>query len=308
MTVLVGTASWADKSLVDSGKFYPPDVTSPEARLRYYASQFPLVEVDSSYYAIPLPLTAQQWAERTPEDFTFNVKAFRLFTGHQAQPRVLPKDIQEALGEPLNKNVYYRDLPPEIQQEIWGRFFQALEPLHASGKLGAVHFQFAPWITSGGEARQLVEHCVQVMGDTLMAVEFRNASWWNERNRESTLAFEREHGLVNVVVDGPRGVGNAVPPVWEVTSPDLAIVRMHGRNHATWSQKGLKAASDRFNYDYSEKELAEIAARVADLSQAVPLVHAVMNNNYEDQGQRNAKTLTTLLAASPIVGNTAASA
>ena len=98
MAILVGTASWADKSLVDSGKFYPPAVTSPEARLRYYASQFPIVEVDSSYYAMPLPVTTQQWAERTPADFVFNVKAFRLFTGHQAQPRVLPKDIQDALG------------------------------------------------------------------------------------------------------------------------------------------------------------------------------------------------------------------
>ena len=98
-----------------------------------------------------------------------------------------------------------------------------------------------------------------------------------------TLAFEREHGLVNVVVDGPQ-VGNSVPAVWEVTSPRLAIVRMHGRNHETWNRKGLKAASDRFNYDYSVKELGEIATQVAELSKAVPVVHAVMNNNYEDQG------------------------
>ena len=77
---------------------------------------------------------------------------------------------------------------------------------------------------------------------------------------------------------------------------------MHGRNHATWNLKGLKAATDRFNYDYSEKELAEIATRVAELSQAVPVVHAVMNNNYEDQGQRNAKTLARLLhQAKPLV-------
>jgi uncharacterized protein YecE (DUF72 family) len=136
------------------------------------------------------------------------------------------------------------------------------------------------------------------MEGTTMAVEFRNASWWNERNRDSTLAFEREHGLVNVVVDGPQ-VGNSVPAVWEVTSPKLAIVRMHGRNHATWNKKGLKAASDRFNYDYTDKELGEIATHVAELSKAVPVVHAVMNNNYEDQGQRNAKTLTKLLKAAP---------
>ena len=51
--VLIGTASWADPSLIKCGAFYPEDMTSPEARLRFYASQFPLVEVDSPYYAIP---------------------------------------------------------------------------------------------------------------------------------------------------------------------------------------------------------------------------------------------------------------
>jgi uncharacterized protein YecE (DUF72 family) len=218
-----------------------------------------------------------------------------LFTGHQAQPRVFPKDIQEALGLPLNQNVYYRDLPEEVQKGAVGPVLKALEPLHAAGKLGAVHFQFAPWVTSGDDPRRLVEHCVRVMTDTLMAVEFRNASWWNERNHASTLAFEREHGLVNVVVDGPQGVGNSVPPVWEVTSPRLAVVRMHERNHATWALKGLKAASDRFNYDYSDQELSEIAARVVELSEAVPVAHAVMINNYEDRGQRNARTLSALL-------------
>src|SRR5215212_2791097 len=109
MTILVGTASRTDKSLIESGKFYPPSAKDAETRLRYYASQFPMVEVDSSYYAIPLPATTQQWAERTPDDFVFNIKAFRLFTGHQAQPRAFPKDIQESLGLPLSQKVYYRD-------------------------------------------------------------------------------------------------------------------------------------------------------------------------------------------------------
>jgi uncharacterized protein YecE (DUF72 family) len=189
--------------LIDSGKFYPPAAHSAEARLKYYASQFPMVEVDSSYYAIPPPATAQFWAERTPPHFIFNVKAFRLFTGHQTQPKVFPKDIQQALRLPLTKNVYYRDLPAEIQQELWRRFFEAVEPLRLAGKLGAIHFQFAPWITSGGAARQHVEHCAAVMEGRLTAVEFRNISWWTDNNRESTLAFERERQLVNVIVDGP---------------------------------------------------------------------------------------------------------
>jgi len=295
MTILVGTASWTDKSLIESGKFYPPSAKDAETRLKYYASQFPMVEVDSSYYAMPVPATTHLWAERTPEHFVFNVKAFRLFTGHQTQPKVFPRDIQQALGLPLTENIYYRDLSAEIQQELWRRFFEAIEPLRWTGKLGAIHFQFAPWITAGGNARKHVEHCASVMAGWPMAVEFRNSSWWTEKNRTSTLAFERERQLVNVIVDGPQGFGSSVPAVWEVTSPELAIVRMHGRNASTWEKKGLAASSDRFNYDYPDEELQDIAEHIKVLSRAVPIVHAVLNNNYQDQGQRNARTLAQLL-------------
>src|SRR5262245_12219629 len=295
MTILVGTASWTDKSLIDSGKFYPKDVATSEDRLRYYASQFPMVEVDSSYYAIPAPATAQLWAERTPKTFTFNIKAFRALTGHQFEARVLPKEFQHALGI-HNGNLYYKDLPKELQRELWRLFFAAIEPLRANGRLGAIHFQFAPWIASGGPPRRHVEHCVKMMeGRGLMAVEFRNASWWTDNNRDSTLAFERERGLVNVVVDGPQGFGTSVPAVWEATSPALAIVRMHGSNTDTWAKKGLKSSSERFNYDYSDAELAGIAESVEKLAKRVPVTHVVLNNNHEDQGQRNAKTLMTFL-------------
>jgi len=293
--ILVGTASWSDKSLIDSGKFYPTDATSAEERLRYYASLFPMVEVDSSYYAIPAPQTAQLWSERTPRSFTFNVKAFRALTGHQFQAKVLPKDLQVAIGAGA-ENLYYKDLPAELQTALWDLFFTAVEPLRLNGKLGAIHFQFAPWVTSGGPPRKHVEHCVRMMeGRGVMAVEFRNASWWTERNRDSTLAFERERGLVNVVVDGPQGFGTSVPAVWEATSPELAIARLHGRNADTWAKKGLTTSSQRFNYDYSDAELGEIAQSVATLARKVPVTHVVLNNNYEDQGQRNAKTLTALL-------------
>jgi uncharacterized protein YecE (DUF72 family) len=300
MTILVGTASWTDKSLIDSGKFYPSDATSAEDRLRYYAAQFPMVEVDSSYYAIPAPQTAQLWVERTPRDFIFNVKAFRALTGHQFDARVLPRDMQRAVGA-KSGNLYYKDLAPELQTQLWHLFFAALEPLRHHDKLGAVHFQFAPWITSGGPPRKHVEHCVKMMESRgLMAIEFRNASWWTDRNRDSTLAFERERGLVNVVVDGPQGFGTSVPAVWEVTSAELAIVRLHGRNVETWAKKGLNRSSDRFNYDYADAELKDIAQSVETLAEKVPQTHVVLNNNHEDQGQRNARTLMRFLTQQAI--------
>jgi len=86
-TILIGTASWTDKSLIDSGRFYPPEAKTPEARLQYYASEFPLVEVDSSYYGLPSERNAALWVERTPDHFTFDLKAFSLFTQHLTPPR-----------------------------------------------------------------------------------------------------------------------------------------------------------------------------------------------------------------------------
>src|SRR5262249_17004111 len=122
MKVLVGTASWSDKSLVASKKFYPKEASTPEARLRFYATRFPLVEDDTSYYAIPLAQTAQAWAERTPGHFAFNMKAFRLFTGHATSPRVLPPDLRAELPELKKANFYWRDVPPELRRALWDRF------------------------------------------------------------------------------------------------------------------------------------------------------------------------------------------
>jgi len=144
--ILVGTASWTDKTLIASGRFYPANENTPEGRLRYYASQFPLVEVDSSYYAIPEARVAQLWAERTPPAFLFNVKAFRLLTGHQTAPAALPPDIAKSLGPIKTKNLYYKDAPPEVRDAVWERFREGIALLRASGKLVAVHFQFAPWV------------------------------------------------------------------------------------------------------------------------------------------------------------------
>ncbi len=114
----VGTASWTDKSLIDSGRFYPADAKSAEDRLRFYASKFPMVGVDSSYYAIPFAQTASLWAERTPRDFRFNVKAFRLFTGHPTSPDVLSKDVRAALPPSSKRYVYYKDMPEELRNEL----------------------------------------------------------------------------------------------------------------------------------------------------------------------------------------------
>jgi uncharacterized protein YecE (DUF72 family) len=130
-----------------------------------------------------------------------------------------------------------------------------------------------------------------------VAVEFRNKTWFDtEKHTARTLAFERDNGFVNVVVDEPQGIANTIPSVWETTNETLSVVRLHGRNHGTWNRKGLKASSQRFDYDHNEEELTEIVGQVQKIARKVETTHVLFNNNYEDQGQRGARALTKLLA------------
>ena len=294
--ILIGSASWTDKTLIECGRFYPADCKSAEARLRFYATQFPLVEVDSSYYGMPTPQNAQLWAERTPPGFVFNVKAFRLFTGPQTQPMVLHKDIQQALGPNPPKTLYYREVPQEIRAELWRRFIEALAPLKAAGKLGAVHFQFAPWLIRNRDGLAHVRHCVEVMQGHPIAVEFRNKSWFDADHLERTIAFERELGVAHTIVDAPQGFANTVPCVWEATTPKLALLRLHGRNAGTWNIKS-EASSSRFNYWYSPEELAAMVPEIRHVASQVDAMHILFNTNYEDQGQVNARLMRQVLAA-----------
>lgn len=292
--ILVGTTSWAEKTLIESGRFYPPDVNTAEERLRYYASQFPIVEVDSTYYGLPSEHNALLWSERTPPGFIMHVKAFRLFTQHQTPPAALPKDIRMRLGVPPKKNFYYGDLPAELIEELWKRFRLALEPLRSSGRLGAVLFQYPPWFTYRPDNREYVEQCAERMKDDLVAIEFRHVSWLNDRHVDETLDLERRLGLVHVVTDAPRGFSSSLPAVWEATHPELAIVRLHGRNAATW-QKATRTAAERFDYHYTDEELREFVEPVKQLATHTNAVHVLFNNCREDKAQRNAYTMREML-------------
>ena len=64
----------------------------------------------------------------SPAGFVFDVKAFRLLTGHQTPPEACPKDLRDQIGPLDQKNLYYRDPPAEIRDEIWQRSRTALAP------------------------------------------------------------------------------------------------------------------------------------------------------------------------------------
>jgi len=295
--LLVGCCSWADKPLIDSGKFYPPDAKSAEDRLRYYAGQFPIVEVDSTFYGLPDETTVRHWIARTPDEFTFNVKAFRAFTGHQTPPKVLAKDQRALLSEEQQeaKTVYYDKLPQELRDELWRTFNERLLALDSAGKLGAVVFQFPPWFTYARDNFRLVAHCREMLPlQFTMAVEFRNALWLAEDTRERTLSFLRENGLVLVAVDEPQGFPSSVPPLAEVTCERLAMVRFHGRNSETWAASA-RTSAERFDWYYQDEELEEWLPRIEQLAEQASEVHLMMNTNRSDQGPVNARRLGRLL-------------
>jgi uncharacterized protein YecE (DUF72 family) len=295
--ILVGTAAWTDPSLIKCGRFYPRGCNTAEDRLRFYAGQFPIVEVNSSYYAVPNAQTSQLWAERTPSRFVFNVKAFRLLTGHQTSREALPTAVREPLHISSPSSVFYRDVPPGLLDVVWAQFRDALAPLQNAGKLGTVHFQFAPWFTRSARALAHLDEIRDRLPEYMLSIEFRHQSWLSDEHVVQTLEFMMERGFVHTVVDSPTGLPNSAGLHWRATNPRLGLLRLHGRNAHLWNVKGASRASDRFDYDYSDQELEELAASVMELSRKVEVFHVIFNNNNEDQGQRNARTMMRLLGA-----------
>ncbi len=293
--ILVGSCSWTDPTLIASGRFYPPSVTSAEARLRYYAEQFPIVEVDSTYYTPPSERNSELWAARTPEGFVFNVKAYSLLTGHPARVDRLPGWLREALpAEALaKKNAYRKDVGEDAVEKLWELHRRALAPLADAGKLGAVLFQFPPWFVSSEANAAYVRELPRRLPGSTLAVEFRGGGWMDQQAAAGTLRLLEDAGLAYVSVDEPQGFRSSTPATVAATAP-LAIVRLHGRNASTWDTK-TSVASDRFKYLYSDDELLEWVPQVRELARQTRAVHVLFNNNYEDWGMRNARRMAHLL-------------
>lgn len=298
-TVRLGTASWTDPTMTVPGVFYPPGTDSAEERLVYYASQFPVVEVDATYYALPARRMGELWNERTPPDFTFDIKAHALMTGQPSEVKRLPREIREALPAELldKRRVYARDLPEELRQAIFDAFRDGIAPLHSAGKLGAVFLQYPRWVFPSNESRDaILEARDRLGGDVPVAVEFRHNSWFNEKNAGRTIDFLERHEIAYVMVDEPQGLRSSVPPVMAVTSPRLAVVRFHGRRTETWEAQGIPVV-ERFRYLYDEAELGEWVPRIREAAAQVPEMHVLMNNCYANYGTTNARELAALLGA-----------
>ena len=296
-TIRVGTAGWTDPTLTAPGVFYPSDATTPEARLRYYASRFPTVEIDAPYYALPTARNAELWAARTPDDFVFDVKAFALMTGHPTEVARLPKAMREALPKELAKQtrVYAKDLPAEIVDEVWATFRGALQPLIDAGKMGAVLLQYPRWHVPNALGRDTLLDAKARLPDVKLAVEFRNRRWLAPKVADRVLGFLADQGMTYVMVDEPQGLASSVPAVTAVTSGDLAIVRMHGRRGDQWERRGASVA-DKYRYLYDAEQLGEWAPRIAEVAAQAQETRVVFNNCYGNYGTTNALEMHALLA------------
>jgi uncharacterized protein YecE (DUF72 family) len=264
-TVRIGTCSWADKGLLEA--WYPRGVSTAEKRLRYYAERFDVVEVDSPYYALPDPAVTERWARRTPDTFTFHVKASAAMTWHE--------------GEPTD--------------EAFRLFRAALEPLELSGKLRGVLLQYHPRFTKSAAAKAELALAPERLAPLVPLVEFRHRSWMEEAERADTLAFLEAHGLAYVSLDSPRTRASNVSPRVAAATHPVAYARFHGRNAATWNIRGAESAAERFDWLYSAEELAEWVAPLARLADEAQEVYALFNNNRDDFAPRSAQILRGLL-------------
>lgn len=290
--ILVGTASWTDPEFIRAG-WYPPDVKNDaEGRLRYYASQFPMVEVNSSFYALPTVETAAAWAERTPDGFRFHVKAHQVVSGHPSEPGRLPPVLRNLPAE-LDAKGRIRRASRELRDAVIDSLLEACGPL--GDKLGAILVQLPPFVVSGEPQREELRRILSRLRPARAAVEFRHRSWAQPDDRERAAELLAEFDAAWVCVDSPRiDVASAMPPLVEVTSGALAYVRMHGRNAETWT-KG-KTVAERFDHQYTDAELEEWVGPVIDMAERAREVAVVMNNNARDYALQAADRFRALLS------------
>lgn len=289
--IRVGTASWTDPEFIKAG-WYPDDVKNDAAgRLRYYAEHFPMVEVNATFYALPRHGTVQAWADRTPDDFRFHVKAHQVISGHASDPARLPEPLRD-LPYQADGRGRIRTPSREMRDAVIDALVEAAAPL--GPKLGAILLQLPPHVASTPATRGEVARIIDRIHPLRTAVEFRNASWAEPGEREAAADMLGQRDAAWVCVDAPRiDVQSAMPPIVEVTCPELAYLRLHGRNAATW--QGSRTVAERFDWQYSVEELEEWLEPVIGMAERAQEVAVVFNNNHGDFALRSATRFGELL-------------
>ncbi len=298
--ILVGTASWSDPGFVE---FWYPKKMRPADRLSWYAQHFTMVEVNSTFYSVPDPLLVRQWCDVTPQNFAFNVKLHQLLSHHSTPAKLLPPALQKKLR--LEKNTRVA-LTTDTMDAVLRAFAPSLEVFRRAGKLGVLLLQLSPAFSPRKHELNELENLLQLTGDFQVAIELRNRNWVEGEQLEKTLDFIRERNAIFVNVDTPRVEHFTIMPseLDAITNSEVAYLRLHGRDSRAYLTGKTVAA--RFNYDYSDAEIDEVAGRSERLAGKAKEVHVIFNNNARDYAPHAAlrlrKALGQLVSAPPQTG------
>ena len=287
--ILVGTASWSDPGFVE--RWYPKKMPAGE-RLRWYAQHFEMVEVNSTFYSVPEPRMVERWCAATPDDFTFDVKLHQLFSFHSTQAKLLPPDLQRRAETDARGNV---KSTPDLQEALLKIFLRATSIFRDAGKLGVFLLQLSPVFSPRKHKLVEIDPLIEMLSDYELAIEFRNRNWAVGDQLKATMDFLQKHHAVFVNLDAPESDHFMVMPsdVDEVTNSNVAYLRLHGRNANAYITGKTVAA--RFDYDYSENEIAEVAQRSRKLASEARELHVVFNNNNLDYAPHAALRLRKAL-------------
>jgi len=294
--VVVGTCSWTDKTMIE--RWYPQGVSTAEGRLRYYAARFDTVEVDSTFYGLPKPVVAENWAKRTPDGFTFHVKAYGLMTGHDVDERALHPDLRDYEYELTNRG-RVRHPDDRMYERSFELFLEAIDPLRRAHKMGGVLMQYPPYFQASDPEHtkrnlETIERAVDLLRPLPVFVEFRHSSWVEGPQLAQTMRFLADRFLTYVAVDEPQIPGAHIMPSLSAATSPLGYVRFHGRNAGMWSAKTASAA-DRFDYLYSPEELEGWSQPIHRLSEETERTWVMFNNCKYDYAPRNAREMAEIL-------------
>src|SRR2546421_7058276 len=290
--ILVGTSSWADPGFVE--EWYPQGMPARE-RLPWYAERFELVELNSSFYAIPEQGTVARWARATPPGFTFDIKLHRLLSRHAAQLDSLPPDLREGVQTTPRGRVR---LTPELEQAMVEQTVEAVAPLEEAGKLGAFLLQLTPAFSPDRHSLDELRDLLAGLHPRPVAIELRHRGWVSGDRAEDTFSWLSENGAAFVGVDAPREVHVPImPPVDAVTRDDMAYLRAHGRNAEGYMHG--KTVAERLGWTYSDEELDEIAGRARAMAEQADSVHVAFNNNRGADAPPSARRFRELVGQDP---------
>ena len=287
--ILVGTASWSDPGFVEH--WYPKKMPAGD-RLAWYARHFEMVEVNSTFYSAPDPRMVERWCRSTPDGFVFNVKLHQLLSRHSTNRKMLPPAFQKSAESDAKGKV---KLTAEIEKAMIEQFRRSLEILREAEKLGALLLQLSPGFSPKKHQLSELDELLGALGNYRLAVELRNRNWVEGENREITLEFLHERSATLVSVDAPTEKHFTImpPDLNTITNPELAYLRLHGRDARAYTTGKTVAA--RFNYDYSDEEISEVAQRARRLAKDAAEVHVVFNNNARDYAPHAALRLRRAL-------------